>query len=136
VIEPHDPQSEQWPVGWPLQTPAPQALPGLFAMTPVELTPTPLGDVLSIACERTATPILIDYGELQRRGIDLSALKVAHPYKKTTWSLALRALLVPQRLNREYWQDEAGRAFVWITPIGQPLRRAEPPPVAPAAARR
>ena len=33
----------------------------------------------------------------------------------TSWSYALRQIVVPHHLTQELWQDEAGRAFVWVT---------------------
>ncbi len=116
---------DHWPVGWPVQKPAPAALPGLFAMTHIELEDTAADAVLEAAAELTKTPILVDYANLDREQVRLDKLLLKHPYKKTTWSLALRAMLVPNKLNREYWQDEAGRGFVWITPVGK-TRRVEP----------
>ncbi len=68
--------------------------------------------------------IFIDRAEFERRDIDLTKLLVSHPLKKTTWSLALRAMLVPKHVTREYWQDEAGRGFVWITAVGKPRAAA------------
>ncbi|MDZ4687622.1 MAG: hypothetical protein SH850_21330 [Planctomycetaceae bacterium] len=126
VIEPQTAQpTDQWPVGWPLQQQAPQAMPGLFAMTNIELERAVLTELLAAGSDLTGTPMLIDYAELARRQIDPAAVIVKHPFKKTTWSLALRAMLVPQKLNREYWQDEAGRAFVWITVVGKTRANAE-----------
>jgi hypothetical protein len=125
VIEPQSADRfELWPVGWPLRQQAPTLMPGLFVMTNIELKQESLADVLEAAADLTDAPILLNYSELDRRQVDVSALKASHPLKKTTWSLALRAILVPQKLNREYWQDESGRAFVWITPIGK--ERAPP----------
>jgi hypothetical protein len=119
VVEVQSPQSDHWPIGWPVDKQAPHAMPGLFAMTTIELDKTPLVDLLPAAAELTGTPMLLDYAELARRQLDPAKIRVEHRYKKTTWSLALRAMLVPQKLNREYWQDEAGRPFVWITAVGK-----------------
>jgi hypothetical protein len=120
VIEPQtENRHEHWPVGWPLQRPAPQALPGLFVLTNIQLQKEPLADVLEAVTDLTEAPVFVDYAGFAQRQLDLAALRATHPLKKTTWSLALRAILVPQKLNREYWQDEAGKAFVWITPIGK-----------------
>lgn len=119
AIEILDAKADHWPIGWPLQQQAPTALPGMFAMTNVQLDQVPLLDVLEAVDGLAEVPVLIDFAEIDRRHIDLDKLRVSHPLKKTTWSLALRAILVPQKLTREYWQDEAGRAFVWVTPTGK-----------------
>ncbi len=119
VIEPlGEEKAAHWPVGWPLQQQVFQALPGMFVMTNVELDSVPLSDVLAAAEEVTQTPLFLDTTALARRKIDLN-VKVSYPLKKTTWSLAFRALLVPKQMTREYWQDEAGRGFVWITTTGK-----------------
>lgn len=121
VIEPQAAdRSDHWPVGWPLQQQAPLALPGLFVMTNVELDEVPLPEVLEVVAELTQTPVLIDHAEFERRRINLAAMRISHPIKKTTWSIALRNILVPRQLTREYWQDEAGRPFVWVTASGKP----------------
>lgn len=113
---------EQWPIGWPPQQQVPHLLPGMFVMTNIEFEKAPVSDILEIASGLSETPILVDHAALLKQQIDLTKIEVQQPLKKTTWSLALRYLLVPKKLNREYWQDEGGRGFVWITPIGKPAR--------------
>ena len=115
LIEPRNTKLEQWPIGWPVQKATFKAAPKLYAMVPIELADVELSDVLTAISELAETPILIDYAELEARQIDLEKIKVSFPRKMTTWSLALRQLVIPKRLTRELWQDEAGRVFVWIT---------------------
>ena len=115
LIEPRNTKLEQWPIGWPVQRATFKAAPKLYAMAPIELSDVELSDVLIAISELAETPILIDYAELDAKQIDLEKIKVSFPRKMTTWSLALRQLVVPKRLTRELWQDEAGRVFVWIT---------------------
>ncbi len=115
LIEPRNTKLEQWPIGWPVQKATFKAAPKLYAMVPIELADVELSDVLTAISELAETPILIDYAELEAKQIDLEKIKVSFPRKMTTWSLALRQLVVPKRLTRELWQDEAGRVFVWIT---------------------
>ena len=115
LIEPRNTKLEQWPVGWPVQRATFKAAPKLYAMVPIELSDVELSDVLNAISELAEIPVLIDYAELDARQIDLEKIKVSFPRKMTTWSLALRQLVVPKRLTRELWQDEAGRVFVWIT---------------------
>jgi len=115
LIEPKNAKVEQWPVGWPVQQQGTKAAPKLNSMVPVELTDVELSDVINAIAQLSETPILIDYAELDSRQIDLTKIKVSFPKKMTTWSIALRQMVVPQRLTRELWQDEAGRVFVWIT---------------------
>src|SRR5581483_2127861 len=106
VIEPQSRgRSDLWPIGWPTQRQIPELLPGLFEMTNIELHQQPLLEVLDAASDLTGARILFDYAAIEQRPVNLAALKVNYPLKKTTWSIALRAVLVPQKLNREYWQD-------------------------------
>jgi hypothetical protein len=115
LIEPRNSKLEQWPIGWPVQRATFKAAPKLYAMVPIELSDVELSDVLIAISELAETPILIDYAELDAKQIDLEKVKVSFPRKMTTWSLALRQMVIPKRLTRELWQDEAGRVFVWIT---------------------
>ena len=115
VIEPKNAKLNQWPIGWPLQLPTFKAAPKLYEQVPIELTDVELSDVITAIEELSETPILIDYGELDARKIDLEKIKVSFPRKMSTWSLVLRDLVIPKRLTRELWQDEQGRTFVWIT---------------------
>ena len=115
LVEPRNAKSDQWPIGWPVQKQTFKAAPKLYAMVPIELSDVELSDVISAISELSETPILIDYVELDAKQIDLEKIKVSFPRKMTSWGLALRQMVVPQRLTREFWQDEAGRVFVWIT---------------------
>ncbi|WP_397568720.1 hypothetical protein [Schlesneria sp. T3-172] len=115
LIETRDTKSDQWPIGWPVKQQIFKAVPKLFEMAPIELSDVELADVIGAISDLSETPILIDYAELESRQIDLEKIKVSFPRKMTSWGLALRQVVVPQRLTREFWQDEAGRVFVWIT---------------------
>ena len=115
LVEPRNTKSDQWPIGWPVQKQTFKAAPKLYAMVPIELNDAELSEVISAISELSETPILIDYVELDAKQIDLEKIRVSFPRKMTSWGLALRQLVVPQRLTREFWQDEAGRVFVWIT---------------------
>lgn len=115
VVDPHNAKLNQWPVGWPVQLPSIKAAPKLFAIAPIELSDAELSDVIAAISELSETPILIDHGELDAKKIELEKIKVSFPRKMTSWSYALRQVVVPNRLTQELWQDEAGRVFVWVT---------------------
>ena len=117
LVEPRDPKSEQWPIGWPIQRQLFKAAPKLYAMIPIELSDVELSDVLEAISNLSETPVLIDFAELDAKQIQLDKIKVSFPRKVTTWTIALRQVVAPQKMVRELWQDEAGRVFVWITTI-------------------
>lgn len=123
-----DDPGAQWPVGWPIADQVPALMPGLFAMRNIDLYREPLTNVLQTAAEEAAVPFVIDHTAIAAAKIDLSQVKAEHPIKKTNWSLALRRVLFAARLNREYLQDEAGRGFVWVTPLSRPQRPAADAP--------
>lgn len=115
IVEPQEQRKDLWPVGWPLQKQRLKAAPKFFAMSPIELDQVPLTDLLSTVAELTETPVMIDYYEIDKAKIDLSKIDVSFKRASTSWSVALKTMVIPKKLSREIWQDEAGRAFVWIT---------------------
>jgi hypothetical protein len=115
LVEPLGQRQDLWPVGWPLQKQRIKAAPKLFAMTPIELDRVELTDLLETVAELTDTPVMLDYYEIEQKNIDLSKLTVSFKRAETSWSVALKNVVVPKKLSREIWQDEAGRTFVWIT---------------------
>ncbi len=115
LIEPLGKRDDHWPIGWPLQQQRIKAAPKFFSMTTIELDRVELSDVLTAVSELSETPVLIDFAELDARGIDPTKLKVSFKRGRTSWSVALKQMVIPQKLSREIWQDEAGRVFVWIT---------------------
>ncbi|MBC8114913.1 MAG: hypothetical protein H7062_11075 [Candidatus Saccharimonas sp.] len=128
LIEPLGQRNDQWPVGWPLQQQRLTAAPKFFTMTTIELDQVELSDVFLAVSELAETPVLVDYAELDAKGIDPAKLKVSFKRGRTSWSVALKQMVIPQKLTRQIWQDEAGRAFVWITtnrPGGRSAQAAE-----------
>jgi len=59
---------------------------------------------------------------MEARGIDLSQVKVSHPRKRTTWITALGTFTFKAKCKFELLIDEAGKPFVWITPLATPAR--------------
>ncbi|MFN0051638.1 MAG: hypothetical protein ACKV0T_05570 [Planctomycetales bacterium] len=113
---------DPWPVGWPREKPAPATAPRLFHSTPIDLTDIELDAVLDAAAGIIGVPILVDRAALADKGIDLATIKVSHPAKRTTWIQALNALLPQAKAKSELLIDEAGRPFLWVTPVGTPRR--------------
>lgn len=115
LIEPLGSREDLWPVGWPLQKPRLKAAPKLFAMTPIELDQVPLTDLLTTVAELTETPVILDHYEIEKANIEPAKLSVSFKRSSTSWSVALKTMVIPKKLSREIWQDENGRAFVFIT---------------------
>lgn len=125
VIEPLGQRKDMWPIGWPLQQQRIKAAPKFFTMTPIELNQVNLMDLLPTVAELTETPILLDYYEIDQKKIDLDNLVVSIKRQQTSWSVALKTMVIPKKLSREIWQDEAGTTFVWIT-TNRPGRSGAP----------
>jgi hypothetical protein len=114
-----------WPVGWVGDKPAAALAPKLFSFTQVELEDIELDAVLEAASGVIGVPILTDRAALAKKEIDFASMKISHPAKRTTWGLALKALLGQAKTKSELLIDETGRPFLWITPLDTP-RRARP----------
>lgn len=117
LVEPIGTKQTLWNIGWPLQKQRIKAAPKFFAMTLIELDNVSLADLLPTVAELTETPVMLDYYEIEEKNIDFPSLKVSVKRTQTSWSVALKSAVVTRKLSREIWQDEAGRAFVWITTV-------------------
>ncbi|MFO1045705.1 MAG: hypothetical protein U0941_28315 [Planctomycetaceae bacterium] len=117
LVEPLGQKQALWAIGWPLQKQRFKAAPKFFAMTQIELDNVSLSDLLPTVSELTETPVMLDYYEIEEKNIDFPSLKVSVKRTQTSWSVALKSAVVSRKLSREIWQDEAGRAFVWITTV-------------------
>lgn len=107
---------EGWPIGWACEPR--QKLPKLYTMLNAELADVSLERALGAIAGRLQTPILLDHNGLAEARLDLRTLQAAQPAQRTSYSVLLRKLLVPQRLKFEVRADDAGKAFLWITPTG------------------
>ena len=128
LVEPLGQREDFWPVGWPLQQTRFKSAPKLFTLTEIELDQVELSDVILAVSELTETRVLVDYAELEAKAIDVTKLKVSVKRSRTAWGIALKQMVVPHKLSRQIWQDEAGRTFVWITtnrPGGRSAQAAE-----------
>lgn len=110
---------QPWRIGWPWPSKTPRAklAPNLFKFVTVDLEDQPLADVFEAAAATIEIPILIDYAGMDKWHINYDKIRVTYPRKKTTWGLAINHIAFQSRLRRELYVDEAGKPFVWITPI-------------------
>lgn len=108
-----------WRIGWPFPEDRTrnQVAPNLFRKVNIDLDDQPLIEVLEAAAAEIEMPILLDYAEMDRLGMDPAKIRVSHRPKQTFWALAIRRIAFPARLSRELYIDEAGKPFVWLTPI-------------------
>jgi hypothetical protein len=60
---------------------------------------------------------------MDAKGIDLAQVKISHPRKRTTWITALNTFTFKAKCKFEVLIDEAGKPFVWVTPLATPARK-------------
>ena len=125
AIFPLSETTDVWPLGWPLKEKGPVAVPQFYKLVKVEFQDESLSDILDAVPGFLKLPLLIDDYGLRVQQIDLSKVKVTYPSKQTTWSLALKGLTFQGRVRREIWMDEAGKPFLWITPLSTKRKAQE-----------
>lgn len=110
-------KGEVWPVGWPPDRAVNQLVPSYFKFTDIDIQELPFQDVVETAGDLMGVPVFVDRGGLKGLGVDVSAARVSHPAKKTTWSIALRTLSAQVQGSPEILMDEAGTPFLWIKAV-------------------
>lgn len=109
--------TESWPIGWPPSTTPREACPDFFKFLNVEVNNTPIHDSLTAIAGRLKLPLLVDHNGLARAEVDLKTAKASLPKTNTYYHRALERLLFQARLKHELRIDEAGQAFLWISPL-------------------
>ncbi len=122
TVYPLDAAGKFWPVGWPREGSIPETCPELFQFKNIELDDQPLAEILETVAGVIKVPILIDRQGLEAKGIDLAEVKITYPRKKTTWTEALKSFTYKAKAKVEVLVDEAGKPFIWVTPIDAPAR--------------
>lgn len=117
LIEPQSRNIKVWPLGWEPKDTLQRTAPKLYTLVPVELNDLSLPDVLHAISIKTDVPIRFDYYRIEAQKIDVAAIRVSHPYRKTSWSLLLRGVTNPHRLTRDLRIDELGQPLVLITTV-------------------
>jgi hypothetical protein len=108
---------------WPRQESGPETAPALFEFKTVDLEDERLDDILEAASDQIGIPIVIDRHGMDAKGIDLAQVKISHPRKRTTWITALNTFTFKAKCKFEVLIDEAGKPFVWVTPLATPARK-------------
>ena len=125
ALFPLDETDDVWPVGWPMTKRGPDTVPVLFKLVKIDIEEgEPLVDILDAAAGALKVPIFLDDHGLKIKQIDLNQ-KVTHRAKQTTWSLALKHLTFQAQLRTDLWMDEAGKPFLWISPLAIKRKQAK-----------
>ena len=114
MISQHQKDKEFWPTGWELETNPGKAAPDLFNELEVEIKETEISKTLNAIAPRIKTPIVIDYGEIERRGLSLDK-RINVPAGKNFYKKLIDRALSQGGLRSEFRTDEAGKVFLWIT---------------------
>ncbi len=117
-----------WKIGWPFpkNVTRDKIAPNLFKQVNVELVDLPLIEVVEAAAGSIEIPILLDHRAMEDWEIDAEKTRVNFPRKRTTWGIAIKRIAFQSRLQRQLYVDEAGKPFVWLTPIEFKSRSAKP----------
>jgi hypothetical protein len=125
TVSPLDEPGEVWPIGWPPHETGPETAPALFEFKTIDLEDEPLDEILEAASDQIGIPIVIDRQSMDAKGIDLAQVKISHPRKRTTWITALNTFTFKAKAKFEVLIDEAGKPFVWVTPLATPARKVK-----------
>ncbi|HVW01577.1 MAG TPA: hypothetical protein VHB77_14590 [Planctomycetaceae bacterium] len=125
ALFPLDATDDVWPIGWPLPKRGADTVPVLYKLVKIDIEEgEPLADILDAASGALKLPIFLDDHGLKVKRIDLNQ-KVTHKAKQTTWSLALKHLAFQAKLRNDLWMDEAGKPFLWISPLAIKRKQAK-----------
>lgn len=108
--------TESWPIGWPPQATPKQVAPKLYEYLTVEIKETALSEAITAIQGRVETPFLFDHNGIARQRIDITTTKVSFPKKRVQYLRVLDQVLFQAKLKSEVRLDEAGQAFLWISP--------------------
>ncbi len=107
---------ESWPIGWPPQDSPKKVAPKFFEYLTVEITETALSEAITAIQGRVEVPFLFDHNGMARERIDVTAVNVSYPKKRVQYLRVLEQILFQGGLKSEIRLDEAGKAFLWISP--------------------
>lgn len=136
IAHPLSQAPDAWPVGQPMREDQPRDVtaPGLFRKVETGVNPSPLSAMLDVIEAESGVRILVDWRACLAKQLHPDELLVSYPRGKTAWALIVSSIVVNSHMTMNYRQDEAGTAFLFITPFEhyQPPRRKEPMPPVPA----
>ncbi len=111
---------EFWPIGWPRpEQRRDELVPRWMEFTEVEIRDVPLATALQTLQGRLQIPFLYDHNGMLRHRIAPDTTPASFPRKRTFYGRVVRHLLSQAHLKGELRADEAGRPFLWISPVRQ-----------------
>jgi hypothetical protein len=109
--------SDAWPVGYLPKEAERTMAPQLMEFAPVEITRTPLPQVVDALQQRLQLPVYWDVARLEDKKIVPEKVLVNFPNKRTFYRQVLSQVLAQARLKGELRSDEADKPFLWIRPL-------------------
>lgn len=108
---------EIFPVGHDLQTPLVESFPVMLDEFTANVNGAAVSDVLAAVSGRLGAPILYDYNNMARHGIETGDVTVKLKPQKVSYNRLLDRVLDQADLQKEVRVDEAGTVFLWVTPV-------------------
>jgi hypothetical protein len=115
VVEVNLATFKTWPIGWTTDKSDHDAVPALYESHNVNVQNVSAATALAAIGKQLRIPILLDRRALATYNIDPAKALVSFPKRRTTYSLALRAMLFRAKLKFEVRYDDAGSPFLWVT---------------------
>lgn len=112
---------EIWPIGWKPERVRMKVLPGMFSQHTINIRGVSAAVAIAAIGKQLGVPVLIDHRALAQHGIDPEKVGVTFPSRKTSYGIALRAVVARAKLKSELRVDEGDQPLLWITTI-KPLR--------------
>ncbi len=106
---------EIFPVGHDLQTPLVESFPFLLDRFEANVNGATVAAVLEAVEGRMKAPILYDYNNMARLGIETDQVRVKLKTQRMSYNELLDTVLYQAKLQKEVRVDEAGSVFVWVT---------------------
>ena len=125
VIELHNLQLDQWPVGWKHEGSPRTLAPKMFKFLTIEIDGYTLSKAVDALEPRLGVTVVYDERILAERDIQPNEIDVKLPAGKTFLKKAVDRLLSQARLAGELRVDEQGRPFYWVTQFGKGSLRAK-----------
>ena len=108
--------AEAWPVGWESKQKKQELVPKVFDRLEIEITNTPITQVLSAVEARIETPVFYDDGLFEVMKLDPDNTIVSIPAGRTSYFRLIRQAVFKAKLKSELRVDERGKPFFWVTP--------------------